>query len=69
MVKKRRKNLRGFGGGGGGGVEMVGDGGGGGGVKGTFWGGIVEAELGVAGVGGGETIFELDVATGPGGGG
>lgn len=64
MVKNLRKNLRGFGGGGGGGGVLAG---GGGGVKGTFWGGIVEPELGVAGVGDAEAIF--DVATGPGGSG
>jgi hypothetical protein len=66
-VKNLRKNLRGFCGGGGGGVELAG---GGGGVKGMLWDGILETELGVAGVGDGEAIFELGiVATGPGGGG
>ena len=67
MRKVLRKNfLFGFGVGGGGGVDA---GGtvvlGGGGVRGTFCAGIVEAEVGVAGVG-----FELnEVATKPGGGG
>jgi hypothetical protein len=66
VVKNLRKNLLGFGGGCGGG-ELAG---GGGGVKGTFWGEVIELELGVVGVGDGEAIFELGVvATGPGGGG
>jgi hypothetical protein len=56
--------LRGLGGGGGGGGVLAG---GGGGVKGTFWGGIEEVELGVAGVGDVEANFE--VATEPGGSG
>jgi hypothetical protein len=64
VVKNLRKNLRGFGGGGGGGGVLAG---GGGGVKGTFWGVIEEAELGVAGVGDVEANFE--VATEPGGSG
>src|SRR4051812_26795069 len=72
--KNFRKNLLGFGGGGGGGG--VGEGGGGvdptllgeGGVRGTFCGGIVDVEVGVAGVGEADLELKL-VDTGPTGGG
>lgn len=68
MVKNLRSLLFGLGGGGDGGggePEVVFPGGGG--VRGTFCGGIVEAE-GVDGVG--DAAFEFnEVATGPGGGG